>query len=309
MDRIDCLRAFVRTLETGSFSAAAKELGIGQPAVSKRIRLLEAEFGVQLFLRTTRTVRPTSEADRIYEIGRQILDNFDEAREGSGTNSPRPTGTLRVSLPSSFGRRFMMPVIAEYLRLYPEVRIDLRFSERNVNLAEEGVELALRIGPIETSTLVARRLGTVRRVLVATPAYLNRLPLPTTPLDLAAHQCIITPTGVNSHEWVFDSEHGRHAISVNGSILVDDAHAVAEAVKQDLGIAILPEWIACEGLRSGALQQILPDYTIASLPIHAVYLETQWMSLRARRFLDLLVLRADWLTVARLEPAATRLPA
>src|SRR4029450_10845168 len=133
MDRIDCLRAFVRALEGGSFSAAAKEPGIGQPAVSKRITALESEFGTQLFLRTTRKLRPTPEARRIYDLARQMLENCDMARASLNEASPRPTGTLRISVPSSFGRRYMMPVIAEYVRNYPEVRLDIRVSERFVN--------------------------------------------------------------------------------------------------------------------------------------------------------------------------------
>ena len=143
MDRIDCLRAFVRALEGGSFSVAANELGIGQPAVSKRIALLEGEFGTQLFFRTTRKLKPTPEGHRIYDLARQILGSFDLAKANVEENSLRPSGTLRVSVPSSFGRRYLMPVIAEYVRAYQGVRLDVRFSERFVNLVEEGIELAL----------------------------------------------------------------------------------------------------------------------------------------------------------------------
>ena len=145
MDRIDCLRAFVRTLEGGSFSAAAKELGIGQPAISKRIALLEGEFGTQLFLRTTRKLKPTAEAHRIYDLARQIIGAFDMARSSVEEAAPRPNGTLRIGVPSSFGRRYMIPVITDYVRNYPEVRVDVRFSERFVNLVEEGIELALQM--------------------------------------------------------------------------------------------------------------------------------------------------------------------
>ena len=149
MYRIDCLRAFGRALEGGSLSADAKELGIGQPAVSKRISLLEGEFGTQLFLRTTRKLRPTPEAHRIYDLARQILENFDTAHASIKEAAPRPTGTLRVSVPSSFGRRYMMPIIADYVRTYPEVRLDIQFSERFVNMVEEGIELSLRIGNLD----------------------------------------------------------------------------------------------------------------------------------------------------------------
>src|SRR6185437_16419951 len=143
MDRIDCLRTFVRALEGGSFSVAANELGIGQPAVSKRIALLESEFGTQLFFRTTRKLRPTPEAHRIYQLAREILGNFDTAGAGAHPISPQPSGTLKISLPSSFGRRYMMPIIAEYVRAYPSVQLDVRFSERLFNLVEDGIELAL----------------------------------------------------------------------------------------------------------------------------------------------------------------------
>jgi DNA-binding transcriptional LysR family regulator len=293
MDRIDCFRAFVRALEGGSFSSAANELGIGQPAVSKRIALLESEFGTQLFLRTTRKLRPTPEALRIYDLARQILENFDLARAKVEAVSPRPTGTLRVSVPSSFGRRYMMPIMAEYIRSYPEVRLDVRFSERFVNLVEEGIELAVRIGQLEASTLVARRLGIVQRYLVATPTYLHGRPMPRTPEDLAAHQCIVYSRLSSPGEWAFESEHGRHVAPVKGPLLVDDADAMEEAVLNHLGVAILPEWSAVAGIRSGQLENILPDYSIAALPLHAVYPEMNWMSLRARSFLDLLIERAD----------------
>ena len=296
MDRIDCFRAFVRTLEGGSFSAAAKELGIGQPAVSKRIALLEGEFGTQLFVRTTRKLRPTPEALRIYDLARQILGNFDLAKASVEEASPRPSGTLCVSLPSSFGRRHMMPIIAEYVRTYPDVRVDIRFTDRFVNLVEEGVELALRIGQLQSSTLVARRLGAIRRYLVATPAYLHGRPLPRTPEDLAGHHCIVYSRSPASHEWTFESEHGRHVAAIRAPILIDDADAMEEAVRHHLGVAILPEWNAISGIHNGELEHLLPDYSTAALPLHAVYPDMLWMSLRARSFLDLLIKRADRLT-------------
>jgi DNA-binding transcriptional LysR family regulator len=296
MDRIDCFRAFVRTLEGGSFSAAAKELGIGQPAVSKRIALLEGEFGTQLFVRTTRKLRPTPEALRIYDLARQILGNFDLAKASVEEASPRPSGTLCVSLPSSFGRRYMMPIIAEYVRTYPEVRVDIRFTERFVNLVEEGIELALRIGQLQSSTLVARRLGTIPRYLVATPTYLHGRPLPRTPEDLAGHHCIVYSRLPAAHEWTFESEHGRHVAAIRAPILIDDADAMEDAVRNHLGVAILPEWNAIDGIRKGELEHLLPDYSAAALPLHAVYPDMLWMSLRARSFLDLLIKRADRLT-------------
>ena len=176
MDRIDCLRAFVRPWKAAAFPLAAKELGLGQPAVSKRIALLEEEFGSQLFMRTTRKLTPTREAHRVYDLARQVLGTFEAARASIKEAPARPSGTLRISVPSSFGRHYLMPIMREYVREFPEVRVDLRFSERTINLVEEGIELALRIGQLESSSLMARRIGTVRRYLVATPAYLRERP-------------------------------------------------------------------------------------------------------------------------------------
>jgi len=293
MDRIDCLRTFVRTMEGGSFSVAAQELGIGQPAVSKRIALLEEEFGSQLFMRTTRKLTPTREAHRIYDLARQLLSTFETARASVKETPAKPTGTLRISVPSSFGRHYIMPLVKEYVSEFPEVKLDLRFSEGAVNLVEEGIELALRIGQLESSSLVARRIGTVRRYLVATPAYLRERPVPQSPDDLKQHQCIVYSRLASSGKWTFESEHGRHVVAVAGSVIVDDADAMREAVLQHLGIAIMPAWNAARSMQRGQMVALLPDYAVSAMPLHAVYPETHWMSPRARSFLDFVVARAD----------------
>jgi DNA-binding transcriptional LysR family regulator len=293
MDRIDCLRAFVRAMEGGSFSTAAKELGLGQPAISKRIALLEKEFGSQLFMRTTRKLTPTREAHRVYDLARQVLSAFETARASIRDAPARPSGTLRISLPSSFGRHYMMPLIKEYVSVYPDVKIDLRFSERTINLVEEGVELALRIGHLESGSLMARRIGTVRRHLVATPAYFRKRLRPRAPDDLKQHQCIVYSRLAHAGRWTFESEDGRHVVAVSGSVVVDDADAMREAVLQHLGIAIVPAWSASHALQRREMEVVLPDFAVAALPLHAVYPETHWMSLRARSFLDFVIARAD----------------
>lgn len=293
MDRIDCLKAFVRAMEGGSFSAAAKELGLGQPAVSKRIALLEAEFGSQLFMRTTRKLTPTREAHRVYELARQVLGTFEQARASIREAPARPSGTLRISVPSSFGRHFLMPIVRDYVRDYPDVKLDLRFDERTINLVEEGMELALRIGQLESSSLMARRIGTVRRYLVATPRYLKERGTPRTPDDLRQHQCIAYARMAPANQWAFESDDGRHVVSVSGAVMVDDADAMKEAVLQHLGIAIVPAWCATDALRGGKMKALLPDYAVSSLPLHVVYPETHWMSARARSFLDFIVARAE----------------
>jgi DNA-binding transcriptional LysR family regulator len=293
MDRLDCLVAFVQTMEGGSFSAAAKDLGIGQPAVSKRIALLEQEFGSQLFMRNTRKLTPTREAHRVYELARQVLASFEMARASIKAAPARPTGTLRLGVPSSFGRHYIMPIVEEYLREFPDVKVDIRFSERTANLVEEGIELALRIGQLETSSLIARRIGTVRRYLVATPHYMRQRPMPLIPDDLKNLHCIVYSGIPPAGQWTFESELGRHVVQIAGSIVVDDADAMRQAVLHHLGAAILPAWSALEAIRLGEMEVLLGEYSIPAMPLHAVYPETQWMSARARSFLDLLVARAS----------------
>ena len=292
MDRLDCLEAFVQTMERGSFSDAAKELGLGQPAVSKRIALLEKEFGAQLFLRNTRKLTPTREAHRIYDLARQALGCIETARASIKEAPARPTGTLRLGIPSSFGRHYIMPIVEQYLRAFPDVKVDIRFSERRANLVEDGIELALCVGALESSSLKTRRIGMVRQFLVASPTYLRLHRTPRLPGDLKSLHCIASSRLSPADQWAFDSELGRHVVDISGSIVVDDADAMKQAVLQHLGVAILPAWSVTDAIRRGEMELLLPDFAVPALPLHAVYPETQWMSLRARCFLDLLVAQA-----------------
>ncbi len=291
MDRLDCLETFVHVVESGSFSAAGRRMGTSQPTVSKRIAHLEEEFGATLFLRTTRSLSPTEEARRIYEQAREILENYNAAHLAARNARPEPTGTLVVGAPTSLARHQLMPLAAEFMRLYPEVSLDLRLSESQVNLVEEGVELALRIGELVSSSLKARALGRVRRFAVASPSYLRERPTPREPTDLHAYACIGYSRFRYPNEWVFEGENGRHVVDVECRIRLDDADTLLAAVKEGLGIAILPHWLVHKQVASGELEIILPDYTIPSLPLNAVYPGLK--SLRARRFLDFLAERRN----------------
>jgi len=293
MDRLDCLETFVHVLESGSFSAAAKRLGTTQPTVSKRIAMLEDVFGTTLFLRTTRRLSPTEEAGRIYDQVRDILESFDGVRARARNINPQPSGTLVVSVPSSLGRHSLMPVVADFLRLYPEVSLDLRLSERHVNLVEEGVELALRIGELNDSALHMHALGRVRRFAVASPKYLHDRPTPHDPSELAKHVCIGYSRFGTPTNWVFEGERGRHVINVECAIKLDDADTLQAAVLEGMGIAILPNWLVQPRLASGDMEIVLPDFTVPSLPLNAIYPDPGPLSLRARRFLDFLAERKN----------------
>ena len=291
MDRLDCLETLVHVIESGSFSAAARRLGASQPTVSKRVAHLEETLGATLFLRTTRQLSPTEEARRIYDQARIILETYDGALAVARNARPEPAGTLVVSVPSSLGRHMLMPVVSEFMRLHPQVSLDMRLSERQVNLVEEGVELALRIGDLGDSTLRARALGRVRRYAVASPKYLHKRPTPRDPGELDEHVCIGYSRFGSPSNWVFEGENGRHVVNVECRIKLDDADTLQAAVLDGLGIAILPNWLVQPKLATGELEIVLAEHTVPSLPLSAIYPDPGPLSLRAREFLRLLVER------------------
>lgn len=289
MDRIDMLRTFVRVMETGSFTLVADQLGIGQPAVSKRIALLESEFRTQLFVRSTRALRPTPEAEGILKVAKDILSAFDNVIASEAPSPPLPTGTLRVAVPTSFGRNFFRTIFTEYRRRYPDVRLDIRCSEEFVDLVETGTELALRIGSLSSSALIARRVGLVRRQLVASPALFEKNRPPLLPEHLAGLPCITYARLTPNNQWVFESETGRHVVTVNPNIICDEADVMTEATLEGLGVAILPSWCAHRHIEDGSLVEVLPDYVVPSLPMQILLPDSRWKSDRAQRFRDLIV--------------------
>lgn len=283
--------AFARAYELGSFSAVARELGITQSTVSKHIATLEAALGVQLFARTTRQLSPTHEAARLYDSVQLLLDAADAIPGSVGSARAEPAGLLRMSMPDSFGRARLMPHVIAFLAAYPKVRLDIRFSDQTVDLIEEGVELAVRIGELGSSTLVARSLGIVEHVVVATPGYLARHGEPRDPTELAGHHCIVYTGTAKGPRWVFESEQGRQVVEVSSSLGLDSADAIYAAVLGDVGIAKLPGWIVEPGLASGAVRSLLPDHYPLPMPVNFVYPQTRVLSARARAFIDFVVAR------------------
>jgi len=297
MDRIECLLAFSHVLESGSFSAAAARLGTSQPTISKRIAMLEAEFGSRLFLRSTRNLTPTSEAQRIYEKAQTVLEAYEDARAIAGQKSPQISGRLSISLPSSAGRNLLMPLFADYMQQFPLVDLDIRLSEKQVNLADEGVELALRIGELADSAMRARLLCRLPRFAVASPDYLLTHPAPQTPGELRDQICIGYAGFGELSQWVFEGETGRHVVGIDPKIRIDDADAMLEMVLAGMGIAILPGWLASGPLKSGRLEKLLPDFTTPSMPVHIVHTQDRGPSQRGRKFIDHLYDNREKLTV------------
>jgi DNA-binding transcriptional LysR family regulator len=289
MDRIAAFAAFARACETGNFSAVARELGVSQPTISKHIAAAEAHLGVQLFSRTTRRLQPTADARRLYPAVRQLLDALEVVEAGSRKSVDAPSGVLRVAVPESFGRAEIVPRLGRYLGRHPAVRLELRMTDATVDLVEKGAELGVRIGVLAPSSLIARRIGTVRHRVVAGRGYLAERRAPLAPDELAGHDCIVYTGFARPTQWAFDSEFGRHVIEVAPRLALDSADAMAEAVRADLGIALVPTWLLDDEIGDGRVVVLLEDFYPPTLPIQIVYPETRWLSLRARSFIDFLI--------------------
>lgn len=291
MTSLAAYTAFARAYELGSFSAVARELGITQSTVSKHIATLEAGLGVQLFARTTRQLSPTHEAARLYESVLVLLDAADAIPGSLGSARTEPAGLLRLSMPDSFGRARLMPHVIAFRAAYPRVRLDIRLTDQTIGLVEEGIELAVRIGELGSSTLVARSLGIVEHFVVATPAYLSRHGEPRDPSELARHDCLVYTGAARGQRWVFESEQGRQVVDVSSSLGLDSADALYAAVLGHAGIAKLPGWIVENGLASGAVKALLPEHYPLPMPVNFVYPHTRVLSARARAFIDFVVER------------------
>jgi DNA-binding transcriptional LysR family regulator len=282
------MQAFVRLVEAGSFSAAAAELRVKQSTVSKWVAALEEQFGAQLVERTTRSQRVTEPGQRFYERARELLAAYEEATHELQERAPEPRGLLRVSVPTVFGRLFVVPHVARLMRRYPELELELVFSDRYVNLVEEGIDVAIRVGLPADSTFRARKLGETRRHLVASPGYLEQHRAPRTPRELKEHSCLLH-TGLRTGD-VWSFRRGGKAVQapVRGRLSANNSEAVLVMARAGLGVALLAEWLVEADLKSGRLVSLMPDYAPPPAPIQAVMPPGKYLHPRVRAFIDFL---------------------
>jgi DNA-binding transcriptional LysR family regulator len=279
------MRLYTRVVETGSFSAVARELGTIQPTVSKQLTALEEHLGVRLLNRTTRQLSPTEAGRKYYERCKRILDDIADAETGLSDLQNRPTGLLRVHAAVAFGQLYMLPIMFRFRRLYPGVAVDLMLSDRYVDLIQEGVDVAIRFGELRDSQLVARRVGGARRVCVASPAYLRARGTPRTPGELVAHNCI-TYNYLFSNEWDFDGAQGATKVRVGGDFRANSALTIRAAALEGIGIANMPTMFVQEDLDQGRLVQVLGEYGPPAVDVHAIYASARFLSTKVRTFLD-----------------------
>lgn len=289
MDRFDELQVFVAVVETGSFTAAADRLDIAKSAVSRRVSALEERLGVQLLRRSTRRLNLTDTGQSFYEHSARILADLDEAEAAATQEHGELRGTLRVALPLSFGVRHMSEPIARFSLLHPRVSFDLDLNDRRVDLVAEGADLAVRIGRLADSTLIARRLFEARTIVCASPAYLERRGTPATPEDLVDHDCLVYGNLSDPTRWVCtDGEGFRHTVDVHVSMSASSGDFLSAAAAEGLGIALQPTFIAGEAIGRGELVPILNEYAWPVSPAYAVYPPTRHLSYRVREFIDFL---------------------
>lgn len=288
MDRLDALRLFVRAVEAGSLTKAAGALGVVQPTVSKQIALLEERLGARLLNRTSRGLSLTAAGQDYYESAVRLIGEFEEAEARIGRGQAAPAGMVRVASSAGLGRMYLVPKLPGFFARYPDVSIDFDVSERFINLIEDGIDVALRIGHLSDSTLVARRIGSMTVATVATPAYLERFGEPTTPAELAGHDCIGFVHRGALVNWGFVGPAGPIAIAPAGKVRSNDGEHLRGAVLAGIGIGHNASWLYGPELASGEVKALLADYAPHPFPIHAVCPSGRRIPSRVRVFIDFL---------------------
>jgi len=285
------MEVFVRVVEEGSFSAAARRLGLTPSAVAKLIGRLEDRLGVRLLARSTRSLRPTPEGDLFYEQASRILADIAEAEAGvSGSSAPR--GRLRISASIPFGTHCVVPLLPEFRARFPAVTLDVSLTDEVVDILAERTDIAIRHGPLRDSGLQARRLGVSRRILIAAPSYLERRGMPQTPADLAGHDCLTFNYRRSFTDWVLGGPDGPKPMQVTGPLVVNNGETLRQAVLAGMGIGRTARYHVGHDLAAGRLIELLPEHDPHEVEeIHAVFLGRGTMPARVRAFIDFLVER------------------
>ena len=294
MDVMHSMAVFRRVVEAKNFSAVARETNMSQSTVSKHIAALEERLGTKLLNRSTRSLKLTEAGKEYYHHCIRILNDFQEAEASVGKGKINPTGILRMSTSATFGRTYLLPHLKQFFESYPDINIDLLFDDDYVDLVKEGIDLAIRIGPLADSTLIAIKIGSSPRVVVASPEYLVKHGRPRKPVDLMKHSCLIYTLQKSPDLWYFNStQEGDESIRVSGRLKASSPDAVCDATIEGLGISIVCEWHARKYIKTGALKVILPDYRPTTYDIHAVYPERRFVPQKVKRMIEFFAGKLD----------------
>jgi DNA-binding transcriptional LysR family regulator len=287
MDRLQAMAAFVRVVETGSFSGAARHIGVGQPAISKTIAQLEDRLQVRLLVRSTHGLAPTNAGVRFYERAKMVIQEADEAELEARGAGAGLKGRLRVSAATTFARLLVLPRLPAFLARHPDLEIDIVLDDRVIDLVSEGIDVALRMGQLSDSSAVARRLAQGRRSVIATPAYLERAGNPSVPADLAAHEAIAYSQLENS--WMFRKDGTEASVVIRGRIRVSAAEGIRAAVLAHMGLTVNSDWMFAPELESGAVVRLLEDWELPPVDLWAVFPTGRLASAKARAFTDFVI--------------------
>jgi DNA-binding transcriptional LysR family regulator len=289
MDHLHALKVFVAIAEVASFAGAARKLGLSPPAVTRAVNDLESHLGLRLLTRTTRVVRLTEAGERYARDGRAILAAVDEAERSAAGLHGEPRGRVTLTAPVLFGTQVVMPVVTDYLARYPQTSMACLFMDRVVNLFEEGVDVAVRIGELPDSSLQAVQVGQLRRVVCAAPAYLAAHGTPQVPAELPDHAIVVSSAATAPLEWRFGIADGVQAVKLQPRLTVTANDAARAAALAGFGITRLLSYQVADALRAGALTALLADFEPEPLPVHVVHHEGRHASQRVRAFLDLAI--------------------
>jgi DNA-binding transcriptional LysR family regulator len=283
MNRWPAMEAFVRVVETGSFSAAARQLHLGQPAVSKIVAQLEERLGVQLLLRSTQGLTPTEAGQNFYERAKRAIEEADEAEIAARGANASLSGELRITAAVTFARLHVVPRLAAFLAEHPALEMQVILDDRNIDLIEAGIHVALRMGSLEDSALIARKISQCPRRVLATPAYFEKHGEPRVPADLTAHEAVVYDVRGGGTAWTFRKGSTETSVSVTGRVRVTAAEGVRAAVFSGLGLAVASEWMFPE-LNSGAVMAVLRDWMLPPIELWAVFPTGRRASAKARAF-------------------------
>lgn len=290
MDQLRQMSVFAKVAETGSFSATARSLGVSNSVISKYVSGLEEKLGVTLIQRNTRRLVLTDVGLGYLERCRRILSDVEEADRAASNEHVQPRGTLRINSALSFGLRHLGPVIADYAAIHPDVTVDITLDDRRVDILEEAYDLAIRIGELEVSTLIARKFASVRRVCAASPDYIARHGEPHHPNDLDEHNCLIYARGGWSEPWLMEDDgDGEVMAPSRGNIISNNGDLILASAVEGAGIISMPDFIVWDSIASGNLVQVLKDYKFPQVGIYAIYPPTRHLSAKIRTFVDQLV--------------------
>jgi DNA-binding transcriptional LysR family regulator len=284
LDRLAAMEAFVIVVDTGSFSSASRRLGVGQPAVSKTIAQLEEHLEVKLLARSTRGLSPTEAGLNFYERARRAIEEADEAELAARGAGSSLTGKLRFCAAVTFARIHLMPRIPEFLARHPGLQMEIVLDDRNVDLLQEGIDVALRMGELPDSALTARKIATAPRVVVATRAYLARAGEPKAPGDLIAHEAVIYTQAGGGAVWAFKRGDAELSVTVTGRLQVSAAEGVRAAVLADAGLAIASEWMFSPEIANGTVKTVLDDWHLPPIDLWAVFPTGRTATAKARTF-------------------------